>query len=38
MTARIIDGKAVAAKLRVEYRERIKTMVAEHGIAPGAHA
>ena len=26
MTARIIDGKAVAAKLRIEYRERI-----EHG-------
>jgi len=35
MSARIIDGKAVAAKLRVEYRERIKTMVAERGTRPG---
>ena len=31
----IIDGKAVAAKLRIEYRERIENMVAEHGMRPG---
>jgi len=35
MTARIIDGKAVAAKLRVEYRERIAKMVATRGVRPG---
>ncbi len=35
MTARIIDGKAVAARLRIEYRERIKAMVAERGLRPG---
>jgi methylenetetrahydrofolate dehydrogenase (NADP+)/methenyltetrahydrofolate cyclohydrolase len=35
MTARIIDGKAVAAKLRNEYRERIERMVADHGLRPG---
>jgi methylenetetrahydrofolate dehydrogenase (NADP+)/methenyltetrahydrofolate cyclohydrolase len=35
MTARIIDGKAVAAKLRIEYRERIAKMVAEHSVRPG---
>ena len=35
MTARIIDGKAVAAKLRAEYRERIARMVATSGVRPG---
>jgi methylenetetrahydrofolate dehydrogenase (NADP+)/methenyltetrahydrofolate cyclohydrolase len=35
MTARIIDGKAVAAGLRIEYRERIARLVADHGIRPG---
>ena len=35
MTARVIDGKAVAAKLRGEYRQRIVTMRAEHGVTPG---
>jgi methylenetetrahydrofolate dehydrogenase (NADP+)/methenyltetrahydrofolate cyclohydrolase len=35
MNARIIDGKAVAASLRVEYRERIAKMVAERGLRPG---
>jgi len=35
MTARIIDGKAVAARLRAEYRERIVTMVAARGTRPG---
>ena len=35
MTARIIDGKAVAAKLRAEYRERIAKMVSTRGVRPG---
>jgi len=35
MTARIIDGKAVAARLRVEYRGRIDAMVAARGTRPG---
>ena len=35
MTARIIDGKAVAAKLRAEYRERISKLVATRGVRPG---
>jgi len=35
LTARIIDGKAVAARLRVEYRERITAMVAARGVRPG---
>jgi methylenetetrahydrofolate dehydrogenase (NADP+)/methenyltetrahydrofolate cyclohydrolase len=35
MSARIIDGKAVAAGLRVEYRERITAMVAARGVRPG---
>jgi methylenetetrahydrofolate dehydrogenase (NADP+)/methenyltetrahydrofolate cyclohydrolase len=35
MTARVIDGKAVAEKLRQEYRERITAMKAKHGFVPG---
>jgi len=35
MTARIIDGKAVAAKLRAEYRARIAGMVVTRGVRPG---
>jgi methylenetetrahydrofolate dehydrogenase (NADP+)/methenyltetrahydrofolate cyclohydrolase len=35
VTARIIDGKAVAARLRNEYRERIAKMHAVHGLRPG---
>ena len=35
MPAQILDGKAVAASLRVEYRERIAQMVAAHGVRPG---
>ncbi|MEN9704853.1 MAG: methylenetetrahydrofolate dehydrogenase/5,10-methenyltetrahydrofolate cyclohydrolase [Pseudomonadota bacterium] len=35
MTARIIDGKAVARKLRAEYAERIATLKSRHGILPG---
>jgi len=35
MTARIIDGKAVAKKLRAEYKARIAQLVATHGLTPG---
>ncbi len=35
MTARIIDGKAVARKLRGEYAERVAKLKAEHGVQPG---
>ena len=35
MTARIIDGKAVAAQLRAEYRERIAKLVSTRGVRPG---
>lgn len=35
MTARIIDGKAVAKKLRAEYKARVAKLVASHGLTPG---
>jgi len=35
MTARIIDGKAIAKKLRAEYAERIVALKAQHGVVPG---
>ena len=35
MTARIIDGKAVARKLRAEYTGRIASLQAQHGVQPG---
>ncbi len=35
LSARVIDGKAVAAKLREEYKERIARLRAEHGVTPG---
>jgi methylenetetrahydrofolate dehydrogenase (NADP+)/methenyltetrahydrofolate cyclohydrolase len=35
MTARVIDGKSIAAKLRGEYRQRIVKMRAERGTTPG---
>jgi methylenetetrahydrofolate dehydrogenase (NADP+)/methenyltetrahydrofolate cyclohydrolase len=35
MTARIIDGKAVARKLRAEYAERTALLVEKHGLRPG---
>jgi methylenetetrahydrofolate dehydrogenase (NADP+) / methenyltetrahydrofolate cyclohydrolase len=35
MTARIIDGKAVAKKLRGEYQLRVGRLVAAHGLQPG---
>jgi hypothetical protein len=34
-TARIIDGKAVAADIRGEIREATETLQREHGITPG---
>jgi methylenetetrahydrofolate dehydrogenase (NADP+) / methenyltetrahydrofolate cyclohydrolase len=35
MSARIIDGKAVARSIRAELRERIEQMVARDGVRPG---
>ncbi|RYZ67983.1 MAG: bifunctional methylenetetrahydrofolate dehydrogenase/methenyltetrahydrofolate cyclohydrolase FolD [Proteobacteria bacterium] len=35
MTARIIDGKAVARKLRAEYAGRVKLLAEHHGLRPG---
>ena len=35
MTARIIDGKAIAKKLRADYAERIVALKAKHGVVPG---
>jgi methylenetetrahydrofolate dehydrogenase (NADP+)/methenyltetrahydrofolate cyclohydrolase len=34
MTAKIIDGKAIAKKLRAEYHERVDRLAARHGIVP----
>jgi methylenetetrahydrofolate dehydrogenase (NADP+) / methenyltetrahydrofolate cyclohydrolase len=35
MTAKIIDGRAVAEKLRAEIRARVDAVVAAHGVRPG---
>jgi methylenetetrahydrofolate dehydrogenase (NADP+)/methenyltetrahydrofolate cyclohydrolase len=35
MTARIIDGKAIAKKLRGEYAVRVQRLVREHQVCPG---
>lgn len=35
MSAKIIDGKAIAAKLRAEYHVRVDALKARHGITPG---
>src|SRR3954467_2750470 len=35
MSARIIDGKAIAAELRVKVAAEVKRLSAEHGITPG---
>ena len=35
MSALIIDGRAVAAAIRVEQRQHIETLVARHGLRPG---
>lgn len=34
MTARIIDGKAIAQKLRAEYRTRVDELQTRHGVTP----
>jgi 5,10-methylene-tetrahydrofolate dehydrogenase/methenyl tetrahydrofolate cyclohydrolase len=38
MTATIIDGDAVAARLRAQIAERVKQMEAQHGMRPGLAA
>ncbi len=35
MSARIIDGRAIAKKLKAEHRERVDRLVARHGVRPG---
>jgi len=35
MTAKLIDGKAVAAAVRVECRERVEALKARYGVTPG---
>jgi len=35
VTAHIIDGKAIARKLRAEYAQRVVALKADHGIVPG---
>jgi methylenetetrahydrofolate dehydrogenase (NADP+) / methenyltetrahydrofolate cyclohydrolase len=35
VTARIIDGKAVARKLRAEYASRVERLKSVHGVQPG---
>jgi methylenetetrahydrofolate dehydrogenase (NADP+) / methenyltetrahydrofolate cyclohydrolase len=35
MSARIIDGKAVARRIRAEIAARVEQMVARHGVRPG---
>ena len=35
MTARIIDGKAIAAKLRAETADEVRRLKAAHGLTPG---
>jgi methylenetetrahydrofolate dehydrogenase (NADP+) / methenyltetrahydrofolate cyclohydrolase len=35
VTARVIDGKAVARKLRAEYASRVETLKSRHAVQPG---
>ena len=35
MTARIIDGKAIAAELRIKVAGEVKRLAAQHGLTPG---
>jgi methylenetetrahydrofolate dehydrogenase (NADP+) / methenyltetrahydrofolate cyclohydrolase len=35
MSARIIDGKAIAAKIRAEQKERVQRLQQQHGVRPG---
>ena len=34
MTAKIIDGKAIAKKLRAEYHERVEALRSRHRVTP----
>ena len=35
MAAKIIDGKAIAQKLRAEYHDRVERLRVQHGVTPG---
>jgi methylenetetrahydrofolate dehydrogenase (NADP+) / methenyltetrahydrofolate cyclohydrolase len=35
MSARIIDGKAIAKEIRAEIKQRVEQMVVRHGVRPG---
>ena len=35
MSAKIIDGKAIAKEIRTDIKERVERMVARHGLRPG---
>lgn len=35
MSAKLIDGKALAARLRAAYRQRVERLQSEHGLTPG---
>ena len=35
MAAKIIDGKAIAHKLRAEYHDRVESLRVQHGVTPG---
>ena len=35
MSARIIDGKAIAADLRVKVAAEVKRLSGQHGVTPG---
>lgn len=35
MSAKLIDGKALAARLRATYRRRVERLRSEHGLTPG---
>ncbi len=35
MTARLIDGKAIAARIRAEIADKVRILKTEHGIIPG---
>jgi methylenetetrahydrofolate dehydrogenase (NADP+) / methenyltetrahydrofolate cyclohydrolase len=35
MTAKIIEGKAIANKLRAEYHGRVHQLASQHEITPG---
>jgi len=35
MSARIIDGKAIAAKIKEEQKQRVLRLQQQHGVRPG---